>query len=314
MRVSSITRRRFLWSAVGSAAALAGVTTVGLNEANNPQLTKLDVFLPNLPDVFDQYKVALLSDFHYDAHFCRTPIEIAVGMVNRLSPNLVILLGDYVTAPVLGGLHRSSHVPAAVPCAALLSGLQAATGVFGVLGNHDEYFNVSAITEPLQSVSIRILRNQSFPIERDGKRLWLAGISDLLSGQPDLHKTLSGIPSGETTVLLCHEPDFADQVMKYPVDLQLSGHSHGGQIRAPLVGALYLPNMGRKYPRGLHRLGRLTLYTNCGIGTLRVPIRVDCPPEVTLLTLRCGVERPGAISTNSGGRNSERSPLGSPAE
>ena len=290
------------------------MATVSSNQANHPQLSKLDTFLPSLPDSFDGYKIALLSDFHYDEHFSRAPIEIAIAIVNRLAPDLIILLGDYVTTPAFGGLHRSSKVPEANPCAVLLSALHASSGVFGVLGNHDEYYSVRAIIEPLQAAGIHILRNQSFPMERDGKRLWLAGISDLLSGQPDLDKTLSGIPFGETTVLLCHEPDFADHVVKYPVDLQLSGHSHGGQVRIPLAGALYLPPMGRKYPRGLRHVEHLTLYTNRGIGTLRVPVRLDCPPEVTLLTLRCGVEPPGAISTNSDGRNSERSPQGSPAK
>lgn len=295
----SITRRRFLWSAVGSVAALAGVTAVGTNEANHPQLSQLDVFLPNLPDSFDLCRIALLTDFHYDSHFSRTPIDMAIKIVNELRPDLVILGGDYVTAPALGGLHRSSKVPDADPCASLLSGLRALSGVFGVLGNHDEYFNVRRIIDPLQSAGIRILRNQAFPVERDGKRLWLAGISDILAGEPDLDKTLSGIPSGETTALLCHEPDFADHVMKYPVDLQLSGHSHGGQVRLPLVGALYLPAMGRKYPCGVHRLGRLTLYTNRGIGTLHLPLRLDCPPEVTLLTLRCGTRPPQASAAMS---------------
>jgi predicted MPP superfamily phosphohydrolase len=87
-------------------------------------------------------------------------------------------------------------------------------------------------------------------------------------------------------VLLAHEPDFADHTAKYPVDLQLSGHSHGGQIRLPLLGPVYLPTLGRKYPRGLRTIDRLSLYTNVGIGTLYVPVRWNCAPEITLITLR----------------------------
>jgi len=86
--------------------------------------------------------------------------------------------------------------------------------------------------------------------------------------------------------LLVHEPDFADDAALYPVDLQLSGHSHGGQIWLPGIGAPWLPLYARRYPRGLRRIGQLTLYTNLGLGTIRVPIRLNCPPEVTLLTLR----------------------------
>src|SRR5262249_34591136 len=117
-------------------------------------------------------------------------------------------------------------------------------------------------------------------------RLWLAGVDDVIEGKPDMDRTLRGIPGNEAVILLAHEPDFADQVVQYPVDLQLSGHSHGGQVRIPLIGAPYLPELGRKYPWGLRRIGRLTLYTNVGIGTIRVPFRWNCPPEITLITLR----------------------------
>jgi len=87
-------------------------------------------------------------------------------------------------------------------------------------------------------------------------------------------------------VLLAHEPDFADHATHHNVDLQLSGHSHGGQVRFPLVGAVYLPHLARKYPMGLRQVGQLMLYTNVGIGTLFIPVRWNCPPEVTLITLR----------------------------
>jgi len=128
------------------------------------------------------------------------------------------------------------------------------------------------------------LRNRSVPLERNGARLWLAGLGDVLEGKYDLKQALKGIPKPEPVVLLVHEPDFAGYVKD--VDLQLSGHSHGGQIRFPLLGAPVLPVMGRRYPRGLRRIGPLTLYTNVGIGTIWLPMRLNCPPEVTLLTLR----------------------------
>jgi predicted MPP superfamily phosphohydrolase len=124
------------------------------------------------------------------------------------------------------------------------------------------------------------------PIETAGARLWLSGVDDVLVGKPDLDRALQGIPRNEPVVLLAHEPDFADQAAKYPVDLQLSGHSHGGQIRLPVVGAVFLPDLARKYPWGLRKIGALTLYTNVGLGTIRIPARLNCPPEVTLFTLR----------------------------
>ena len=310
----NITRRRFLWSALGAATSSVGVTAIGLHEATQPQLDRIEIFLPKLPDAFDGFTIAQLTDFHYDSHFSRIPIEAGINIVNSLRPDLIALTGDFVTAPLMGGLHRSSKVPGIDDCAGLLAELRAPSGIFSVLGNHDEYYNPKRIIGPLQSAGIRTLRNQSSPIERQGRRFWIAGLNDIIGGDPDLEKTLSGIPGGETTILLCHEPDFADEVKKYPVGMQLSGHSHGGQVVLPLAGALYLPPMARKYPRGLRQLGCLSLYTSRGIGTVRVPVRLDCPPEVTLLTLRCGSRPPGAASTNSMIGIREWSPLGSPAE
>ena len=113
-------------------------------------------------------------------------------------------------------------------------------------------------------------------------------MDDVLAGRPDLGLALRGIPTDEPVILLAHEPDWADYVAPHPVDLQLSGHSHGGQIRFPLIGAVVLPELARKYPWGLRRIGSLTLYTNAGIGTILVPMRLNCPPEITLITLRAG--------------------------
>jgi predicted MPP superfamily phosphohydrolase len=157
-----------------------------------------------------------------------------------------------------------------------------------VLGNHDHGRNPELIARALDKNGIAVLRNYGLYVERAGARLWVAGVDDVLGGGTNLEQALRGIPKSEPTVLLAHEPDYADSVRDYPVDLQLSGHSHGGQVRVPLVGALYLPPLGRKYPSGLRQLGSLTLYTNRGIGTTVLPVRLNSAPEVTLLTLRSG--------------------------
>lgn len=289
-----ITRRKFLWSAAGGAAGLAAVTAAGRLEADHPEVERLDIFLPRLPGVFDGVTIAQLTDFHYDPHFTLLPIEAGVRIVGTLRPDIVVLTGDFVTAPLMGGLHRSSKIPGIDACAALLAGLHAPLGIFGVLGNHDEYYNPKRVIAPLNDAGIHILRNQVIPVERDGKRLWMAGINDVIFGEPDPGQALRSIPPGEATILLCHEPDFADDALQYAVDLQLSGHSHGGQVVLPVAGALYLPPMARKYPRGLRDLGKLAVYTSRGIGTVRVPLRLHCPPEVTLITLRSGPRPPVA--------------------
>jgi len=154
-----------------------------------------------------------------------------------------------------------------------------------VIGNHDGGTDPGRVKELLRDQGLPVMDNEAKPIERAGQRIWIAGLDDR-PDETDLRPALKGIPGDELVIVLVHEPDVADFISKYPVDLQLSGHSHGGQVRLPLIGPLYLPRLGRKYPRGLRRIGPLTLYTNVGIGTMGLPIRLDCPPEVTLLTLR----------------------------
>ena len=198
-----------------------------------------------------------------------------------------MLTGDFITHSSLRGRGLTSYLVKHIePCAALLSRLRGKQGVWAVLGNHDAFSAPKYVEKNLRQVGLQVLRNAAVPIERDGKRFWLAGVDDVLAGGDDLDQTIAHIPAEQAVVLLAHEPDFADRVARYPVDLQLSGHSHGGQVRLPLVGAVYLPELARKYPLGLRQVRGLTLYTNPGIGTLMIPVRWNCPPEVTLLTLR----------------------------
>ncbi len=241
--------------------------------------------LPRLPAEFDGFTIAQLSDFHYDEVFSAVPIRRAVEIVNRLNPDLIALTGDFVTIPVFNLGDKKQFAQAAEPCAKLLSSLRCAISPFAVLGNHDVLSNPGLITAALNSRGIQVLRDRSLPIERNGRRLWICGL-DSVETNPSLQRALSGVPSTEPMVLLMHEPDFADQASHYSVDLQLSGHSHGGQIWIPGIGAPWLPSYARKYPRGRYTVRSLPLYTNIGLGTIRVPARLNCTPEVTLFTLR----------------------------
>jgi predicted MPP superfamily phosphohydrolase len=210
--------------------------------------------------------------------------------VNSLKPDLIVLTGDFVSMPFIttdNTTKKEIHQDM-FPCADLLAQLKSPHPLLAVLGNHDHGTDPKAITEILQGHNIKVFRNQSLPLERNGSRLWLSGVDSASAHVAHIDLTLKGIPSNEATVLLCHEPDFADIAAKHPVDLQLSGHSHGGQILFPFVGALYYPKLGRKYRRGLRQIGNTTLYVNCGIGSVGVPIRRNCPPEITFITLRPG--------------------------
>ena len=283
-----LTRRKFLYAGGLSAAGAAVAGTAGFVESDRPVLTRIDIRLRRLPSEFDGFTIAQLSDFHYEEHFSVVPIRKGVEIVNGLRPDLIVLTGDYVTVPMTE-YRRANTVRFAKnsgPCAALLSALRAPHGVYAVLGNHDGASDPHYVVSALQGHGIPVLVNRSVPFERGRARIWLTGIDDVLEGVPDLGAALGPVPSDEVSILLAHEPDFADQVAFAPVDLQLAGHSHGGQIWIPGVGAPWLPQLARKYPRGLYEIGKLMLYTNLGIGTIRMPVRLNCPPEVTLITLR----------------------------
>ena len=258
-----------------------------LIEPHRPTVERVEVVLRRLPRELDGLTIAHLSDFHFDSPASAGVIRTAVEITNGLAPDVVVLTGDYVTLSPFQSCSRAAED--SKPCALVLADLHAPMGVFGVLGNHDYATEPRLVTRSLEAHGITMLRNFNLRIERSGARLWIAGVDDVLGGGARLDQALQGIPHDEATVLLAHEPDYADTVISSAVDLQLSGHSHGGQVRLPLVGAPYLPFLARKYPWGLRQLGQLKLYTNRGIGTILLPVRFNCPPEVTLLTLRTGL-------------------------
>lgn len=258
-------------------------------EPNHPQLVQLEIKLDRLPREWDGLRVVQLSDFHYDPYFSLVPLRKAIDIVNPLRPDLVVLTGDFVTTSAYSQRRRGHPAAAgAEPCSLLLRQIESRLGSFAVMGNHDASADPDLISEILTARGIKVLRNGSQALEQQGSRLWLAGIDDILDGEPDLEMTLAKIPRLECVILLAHEPDFALQVVRKSVDLQLSGHSHGGQVRFPILGAPVLPHLGRRFPMGLRKLDTLTLYTNIGLGTINLPIRWNCPPEITLFTLRSG--------------------------
>lgn len=277
------TRRQFLyWAAAAGTVAIAGDSL--LLEPNRPRIVRQDFLLPRWPERLNGFTVALLSDFHYDPDFSIHPLRATVPLVNGLRPDLIALTGDFVSVPLIGDDPKAAL--AAQPCAQILREMTAPHGLWAVMGNHDFNTDQEQVTRALRAEGIKVLRNQSEAIEREGARFWLAGVNDVLSRTADLTETLSGVPASEAVVLLAHEPDFADEASRFAIDLQLSGHSHGGQVRIPLLPPLYLPPLAKKYVLGRYQVGPLPLYTNAGIGTIGVPVRLNCPPEITLITLK----------------------------
>jgi uncharacterized protein len=273
--------------AAAGAAAIAGDSI--LIEPNLPRLVRREFALRRWPERMNGFTIALLSDFHYDPVFSKHPLHAAIPMVDKLHADMIVLTGDFVSVPLAGDDAKGAL--AAEPCAQLLRKLTAPFGLWAVLGNHDDNTDPEFVTHALENVGIRVLGNQSVPIERDGGRFWLSGVNDVLSGTADLAGTLRRVSPNEAVILLAHEPDFADEAARYPIDLQLSGHSHGGQIRIPFLPPLYLPELAKKYVLGTYQVGPLPLYTNAGLGTVDIPIRLNCPPEITFLTLRSSTPR-----------------------
>ncbi len=283
---SLVTRRNFLRLAAGSAAGL--VFYAGEISRHELELVNVTIKLPRLPDAFAGMKVVQISDFHFHAYTEALFLEAIVRKVNALAPDLVLLTGDFVSS---NPLPQHTNVKLAYHCAEILSHIECALR-YAIMGNHDALVGAHAVTDALTTHGIPVLANRSVPLERQGQRIWLAGVEDVLTQRPDLSAALRAAVrrDGEPTILLVHEPDFADYAMGQQVDLILSGHTHGGQILLPFLPPLMLPDMGTKYVHGLFRLGDgMQLYVNRGIGAVTLPFRFRCPPEITAITLQPGL-------------------------
>jgi hypothetical protein len=282
-----ISRRRFLF---GGACAGAGLALYGGEvERHWIELTRRDVFLPGLSAAFDGFRIAQLSDIHLDEFTEPFLLTDAIHRLNSMSPDAVFVTGDFVTC---GILPAKLAIGSAWQCANLLNQIECPHR-YAVVGNHDVLLSRAAVIESLLANGITVLDNAYLPIERPGARFWLAGVDDPVEGLPlpelAIPESIRNVPH-EPIVLLCHAPDYVDDLLATPegraLSLMLSGHTHGGQVRIPLVGATTLPPLGRKYVEGWFHFGNLQLYVNRGLGTVGIPVRFNCPPEIALLTLR----------------------------
>jgi predicted MPP superfamily phosphohydrolase len=249
-------------------------------EPNQLQVERIAIPLARLPGAFDGITIAQLSDLHLGPYVTEAHVAQAVQMTNALKPDAIVITGDMV----------NSSWRYIQPCTDIISKLDAPLGVYAVLGNHDYWVGyLNLMLQSLRKNGITLLRNQAVPLTRGHSTLYLVGIDDLWLELADLRRALSNVPHNACKVALMHEPDFADVSAQAEIDLQLSGHSHGGQVRLPFLGPLVLPKYGEKYPMGLARAGDFTqVYTTRGVGVLPPAIRFNCPPEITLLTLTMG--------------------------
>jgi uncharacterized protein len=265
--------------ATAGAGALATAYAYNV-EPNQIQVERLTIPLARLPGAFEGITIAQLSDLHLGPYVTENHLREAIARTNALRPDLIVLTGDLV----------NSSWRFIQPCAEIIAKLDAPLGVFAVLGNHDYWVGfLKLMVDSLRKTGITLLRNQAVPLARGRSALYLVGIDDLWLRLADLRRALEQVPQNACKVALMHEPDFADVSAQAEIDLQLSGHSHGGQVRLPFFGPLILPRYGEKYPMGLVRVGNFTqVYTTRGIGVLPPAVRLNCPPEITLITLARG--------------------------
>lgn len=243
------------------------------------EVSSISIKIQDLPPEFCGYRLTHLSDFHLGTWLDSKALHEIVEFVNSIDSDCIAITGDFVSSKV------ERHIP---DLNQALSNLTARDGVFAVLGNHDHYTNADKIRLSLKESGVVELDNKVRIIQRGEACLYIAGIDDQMTQHDNLHKVIQNLPEDEAPIiLLAHEPDFAEMSSKYgKFNLQLSGHTHGGQIRIPPLGPLYLPRLGRKYPSGRYEVGNMVLYTNRGLGTSWFRVRYNCPPEIAVFELQ----------------------------
>jgi len=242
------------------------------------EIIPVEIFIERLDPAFDGFRIAHLSDFHMGTWLTKELLDDAVELVNRHQPDVVAITGDFVTSD------PQRYLP---DLAEPLRKLKPVDGAYAVLGNHDHWSDPDVVREIIKQSGVTDLSNDVHELSRGDAGILISGIDDYVNQQDDIQQVINKLPADQPCILLAHEPDFADiSAQSGLFDLQLSGHSHGGQIRLPLVGAPILPRYARKYPIGLYKIMNMILYTNRGLGMAELPVRWNCPPEITIITLR----------------------------
>jgi uncharacterized protein len=269
-------------AALGGALFLGGGLVYARKvEPEDVEVVSVSLVLPRLDARFDRYRIAQISDLHADSWMTPGRVLGLVNLVNAEEPDLVAITGDFATHSRFRSLIRH-----ALGLAAPLRRLRAPDGVVAVLGNHDHKTETQAVRRVLAASGVIELCNTVLTLRRDRAALHLCGVDDVREGRVDLDAVLRRLPEEGVAVLLTHEPDFADEsVVAGRFDLQLSGHSHGGQVGLPLIRSLFLPKLSRRYPSGLYLVNDMYLYTNRGLGA-HPRFRFNCRPEITVFTLR----------------------------
>ena len=267
-------------SALGG--ALLGVSTLLYAREVEPRRVEVNhvtLALGRLAPEFDGYRLVQISDIHLDDWTKPSRLNRIVELVNEQRPDLVTVTGDFLS-------HSASWLVSQRLTDAL-SGLRARDGAVAVLGNHDYLANAELVRRCIHACGIVELTNDIYTLRRGDAVLHVAGVDDVMEGRSRLDLVLEKMPERGAAILLAHEPDFADvSAATGRFDLQLSGHSHGGQVRVPLLTSLVLPPFSHRYTSGLYEAGSMIQYTSRGLGFVNMRLRFLCRPEITVFTLR----------------------------
>ncbi|MBN1451976.1 MAG: metallophosphoesterase [Anaerolineales bacterium] len=247
-------------------------------------VTELKLKLPRLPKSFSGFRLAQITDLHFGGWMDAERLDEVLSAVSSLSPDLLAITGDFTL-----GHFRRSQQDDQKRYADLVRVLSSYTGEYltvGTKGNHDYWVDPSAMQWIFQAGGVVDLNNATHVLKSGGESLYLAGVDNIWYKDDRLDLVQAQIPRDECAILLAHEPDFADtSSLDGRFDLQISGHSHGGQIVLPYFGPPILPRLGKKYSMGLYRVGDMFQYTNRGVGMVPPYVRFNCRPEITVFTL-----------------------------
>lgn len=256
-------------------------------ETRRVEVRPVELTLPRLAPEFDGYRIVQFGDLHLDDWSKPERLHRIVGRVNEQQPDLVAITGDFAS--------YSAKEFDAGRLVEALRGLRARDGCVAILGNHDYLTDVKLVRRCMREGGITELVNSVRTLRRGDAALHIAGIDDVMEGESRLDLVLRELPEEGAAILLAHEPDFADvSSATRRFDLQLSGHSHGGQVAVPFLQRLVLPPFSQRYTRGLYDVRGMIQHTNRGIGFVHARLRFLCRPEITALTLRPPHARKGS--------------------
>ncbi len=279
-------RRAFLRNSayVFAGASFAGTAYGMLIERTRVEVTSAEFFLPNLDPILDGFTIGLITDIHSSAYMPQAQMEKYVTLLNSLGCDLIAVNGDFI----------NSSVEEVYPFTEAFSRLRAPYGVYGVMGNHD-YYNLDPdrVAREVINSGIKLLFDENVSIVKNGASFSLLGVDDIgrgASAEKHIKSALGKTASGTPKVLLCHRPYYLPEASQLGIDLVLSGHTHGGQIVLGRVGETVLApaSLASQFVWGRYQIGDCSMYVSRGIGTVGVPVRINCPPEITSIILRSG--------------------------